>query len=56
MKHSTRQIITFLSAKTGLFGSKPLEPAETRPKSNFLSRKLLSKVQSGKLNTEETFL
>ena len=36
MKHST-QIITLLSAKTGLYGSKPLEPAETRPinRSNF---------------------
>ena len=43
-----------LICKTGLFGSKPLEPAETRPRSNL--RKLLSKVQSGKLNTEETFL
>ena len=39
MKHST-QIITFLSAKTGLYGSKPLEPAETRPRSNFPQSKV----------------
>ena len=55
MKHTT-QIITFLSAKTSLFGSKPLEPAETRPRSNFLSRKLLSKVQSGTKHQRNVFM
>ena len=55
MKHTT-QIITFLSAKTSLFGSKPLEPAETRPRSNFVSRKLLSKVQSGTKHQRNVFM
>ena len=38
MKHST-QIITFLSTKPA-YGSMPLEPAETRPRSNFPDSKV----------------
>ena len=39
------------------YGAMPLEPAETRPRSNFSeSRVYFSKVQSAKLNTDETIL
>ena len=52
MKHSA-QIVT-LSAP---YGSMPLEPATTRPRSNFpKSRNAFSKVLSAKLNTDVTIL
>ena len=55
MKHSA-QIVT-LSAQRLAYGSTPLEPAQTRPKSNFPeSRVALSNVRSAKLNTDETIL
>ena len=40
MKKHSAQIIAFLSAKPA-YGAISLEPAETRPRSNLLSRKLL---------------
>ena len=53
MKHSA-QIFT-LSAPRLAYGSMPLELAETRPGSSFLEwRNALSKVRSGKLNTDVT--
>ena len=55
MKHSA-QIVT-LSAQRLAYGSTPLQPAETRPKSNFPeSRVAFSNVRSAKLNTDETIL
>ena len=56
MKHSA-QIVTFLSALRLAYGSMPLEPAETRPRSNFPeSRNAFFKVRSAKLNTNVTIL
>ena len=55
MKHSV-QIVT-LSAQRLVYGSSPLEPAETRLRSIFPeSRVALSKVRSAKQNTDETIL
>ena len=55
MKHSA-QIVT-LSAQRLAYGSTRLEPAETRPKSNFPeSRVAISNVRPAKLNTDETIL
>ena len=53
MKHSA-QLLT-LSAQSRLaYGSMPLEPAETRPRSNFPeSINAFSKVRSANLNTED---
>ena len=46
-----------ISAQRVAYGSKPLEPAETRPRSNFPeSRNAFSKVRSAKLNTDVTIL
>ena len=43
--------------KRVVYGSKPLELAETRPRSNFSeSRNAFSKVRSAKLNTDVTIL
>ena len=56
MKHSARIVVT-LSAQRLAYSSLPLEPAETRPRSNFReSRNAFSKVRSAKLNTEESIL
>ena len=38
------------------YESMPLEPAETRPRSNFPEESFFSKVQEAKLNTNETIL
>ena len=47
MKHSA-QIVTFLSALRLAYGSMPLEPAETRPRSNSPeSRNAFSKFTIG---------
>ena len=55
MQHSA-QIVT-LSAQRLAYGSTPLEPDETRPKSNFPeSRVAFSNVRSAKLNTDQTIL
>ena len=56
MKHSA-QLLT-LSAQSRLaYGSMPLEPAETRPRSNFPeSTNAFSKVRSAKLNTDVSIL
>ena len=55
MKHST-QIVT-LSAQRLAYGSILLEPAESRPRSNFPeSKNAFSKVLSAKLNTDVTIL
>ena len=55
MKHCA-QIVT-LSAQRLAYGSTPLEPAETRPKSNFPeSRVAFSNVRSAKLNADDTIL
>ena len=50
MKHSAEITATFLCAL-------PLEPAETRPRANFFwFESYFSKIQSAKLNTDETIL
>ena len=55
MKHSAR--IVTLSAQRLAYGSMPLEPAETRPRSNFpQSINAFPKVRSAKLNTDVTIL
>ena len=55
MKYNA-QIVT-LSAQRLDYGSMPLEPAETRSRSNFPeSRVTFSKVRSAKLDTDETIL
>ena len=55
MKHSA-QIVT-LSTQRLVYGSMPLEPAETRPSSNIPeSRNAFYKVRSAKPNTDETIL
>ena len=55
MKHSAR--IVTLSAQRLTYGSMPLEPAETTPRSNFPeSTNAFSKVRSAKLNTDVTIL
>ena len=55
MKHIA-QIVT-LSTQRLAYGSTPLEPAETGPRSNFPEwRVAFSKVRSAKLNTDETML
>ena len=55
MKHSA-QIVT-LSAQRLAYGSTRLEPAETRPRSNFPeSRVPFSKERSAKLSTDEKIL
>ena len=55
MKHSAR--IVTLSAQRLAYFSMPLEPAETRPKSNYSeSRVAFSNVRSAELNTDETIL
>ena len=55
MKHSAR--IVTLSAQRLAYCSMPLEPAETRPRSNFPeSTNAFSKVRSAKLNTDVTIL
>ena len=47
--------IVTLPAQRLAYGSKPLEPAETRPRSNFPeSTNAFSKVQSAKLKTDVT--
>ena len=53
MKDSAQ--IVPLSAQRLAYGSTPLEPAETRPKSNFPeATNAFSKVRSAKLNTDVT--
>ena len=55
MKHSA-QIVT-LPAQRLAYGSMPLQPAETRPRSNFPeSRNAFFKERSAKLNTDVTLL
>ena len=54
MKHSAR--IVSLSAQRLAYGSRPLEPAETRPRSNFPESTIaFSKVRSAKLNADVIF-
>ena len=55
MKQSA-QIVT-LSAQRQDYGSRPLEPTEARPRSNFpAARNAFSKVRSAGLNTHVTIL
>ena len=55
MKHSAR--IVTLSAQRLVYGSMPLELAETRPRSNFSeSTNAFFKERSAKLNTDVTIL
>ena len=55
MKHSAR--VVTLSAQRLAYGSMPLEPAETRPRSNFAeSTNAFSKVRSTRLNFDATML
>ena len=57
MKYSAQSQMVTLSAQRVAYGSMPLEPAETRPRSTFLeSRVSFSKVRSAKPNTDETIL
>ena len=55
MKHSAR--IVTLSAQGLAYGSMPLGPAETRPRSNFPEwTNAFSKVRSAELDTDATIL
>ena len=52
MKHSA-QLVTLSAQRLG-YGSMALEPAKTRPRSNFPVRVAFSQVRSAKLNTDVT--
>ena len=57
MKYSAQSQMVTLSAQRVAYGSMPLEPAETRPRSTFPELRVsFSKVRSAKPNTDETIL